>query len=353
MHKLKRFALKRKVLFLRSAAIVLPIFAALLLLSQTAFAKNTYVITDGDRVFTYTTFATDPAAVLGEAGLELGEDDTYTTQASDGHSQITVQRGQSITVSHYGEVLHISSKGETVKDLLARLNIIPDDQDVISQPLSAETYDGMEIQIDRVQQRQEVYTSNIPYETTEYYDPALPEGTREILVEGVDGQILCTADVTYINGQESERVLLSQMVTTHTVNEVIAVGSGKAPDTNPTGQPIIGEETITLPTGEVLTFTHTMQARATAYYHGDPGCDMITATGTTVRIGTVAVDPRIIPYGSRMFIVSNDGVYIYGVAVAEDCGGAIKGDRIDLYMPTYEECIQFGRRTCTIYFPGS
>lgn len=93
MHKLKRFALKRKVLFLRSAAIVLPIFAALLLLSQTAFAKNTYVITDGDRIFTYTTFATDPAAVLGEAGLELGEDDTYTTQASDGHSQITVQRG--------------------------------------------------------------------------------------------------------------------------------------------------------------------------------------------------------------------------------------------------------------------
>ena len=134
---------------------------------------------------------------------------------------------------------------------------------------------------------------------------------------------------------------------------MVAVGSGKALDTDPAGQPIIGEETITLPTGEVLTFTHTMQARATAYYHGDPGCDMITATGTTVRIGTVAVDPRIIPYGSRMFIVSNDGVYIYGVAVAEDCGGAIKGDRIDLYMPTYEECVQFGRRTCTIYFLGS
>ena len=60
----------------------------------------------------------------------------------------------------------------------------------------------------------------------------------------------------------------------------------------------------------------------------------------------------IIPYGSRMFIVSNDGVYIYGVAVAEDCGGAIKGDRIDLYLPTYEECVEFGRRTCTIYFLG-
>ena len=47
------------------------------------------------------------------------------------------------------------------------------------------------------------------------------------------------------------------------------------------------------------------------------------------------------------------GSYVYGVAEAEDCGGAIKGDRIDLYMPTYEDCVQFGRRTCTIYFLGS
>ena len=77
----------------------------------------------------------------------------------------------------------------------------------------------------------------------------------------------------------------------------------------------------------------------------------MTATGTTVHWGTVAVDPRYIPYGTRMFIVSNDG-YVYGIAVAEDCGGDIKGDRMDLYMPTYEQCIQFGRRTCTIYYLG-
>ena len=79
---------------------------------------------------------------------------------------------------------------------------------------------------------------------------------------------------------------------------------------------------------------------------------MITATGTTVHVGTVAVDPRYIPYGTRMFIVSNDGVYIYGISVAEDCGGAIKGDRVDLYFPTLSECFAFGRRNCTIYFLG-
>ena len=63
-----------------------------LLLAQPVFAKNTYVITDGDRVFTYTTSATDPRQVLGEAGLELDEDDTYTTNEENGTSEITVRR---------------------------------------------------------------------------------------------------------------------------------------------------------------------------------------------------------------------------------------------------------------------
>ena len=66
----------------------------------------------------------------------------------------------------------------------------------------------------------------------------------------------------------------------------------------------------------------------------------------------MAVDPRYIPYGTRMFIVASDGSYVYGIARAEDCGGDIKGDRMDLYMPTYEACMVFGRRRCTVYFLG-
>jgi 3D (Asp-Asp-Asp) domain-containing protein len=109
---------------------------------------------------------------------------------------------------------------------------------------------------------------------------------------------------------------------------------------------------IITPTGEVLTYKRAEQFRTTAYSHMDAGCDMITATGTTVRVGSVAVDPTVIPYGTRMFIICNDGSYVYGIAVAEDCGGDIKGDRMDLYMPTYEQCREFGRRRCTLYFLG-
>ena len=181
----------------------------------------------------------------------------------------------------------------------------------------------------------------------------IPEGMEEVLTEGADGEMICTALVTYINGVESEREVLTETITRAPVAEIVGVGSGTCADSvDPDAMPIIEDGYITLPTGEVLTYTDTATIRATAYTHTDAGCDFVTATGTTVHWGTVAVDPRYIPYGTRMFIVSNDGEYVYGIAVAEDCGGDIKGDRMDLYMPTHAECMQFGRRTCTLYFLG-
>ena len=153
---------------------------------------------------------------------------------------------------------------------------------------------------------------------------------------------------------EESREILNQTVLRGATEAVVAIGSAAEVEVQETADdmPVIGDGFILLPTGEVLTYTGTAQVRATAYTHTDAGCDLITATGSTVHIGTVAVDPRYIPYGTRMFIVANDGSYVYGISEAEDCGGAIKGDRVDLYFPTYQECMEFGWRNCTIYFLG-
>ena len=334
---------------LRFGAMLIPLSLIFALLSQTAFAK-TYTITDGDRVVTYTTFATDPAEVLGEAGLELQEYDTYTTE---GDSAITINRAQTVTIRYHGREITASTTGETVGELLARLGLDVNQNDELSHSLDTAAYDGMQVRVDRVICQQETYTTTIAHEVTYCSDASIPQGCQDVLIQGVDGELLCTADVTYVNGEEISRVLLSQSVTIAPVAEVIAVGTGEAVQTAAPGDmPIIGDGYIQLPTGEVLTYTDTATVRATAYTHTDEGCDMITATGSTVHMGTVAVDPRYIPYGTRMFIVANDGSYVYGISEAEDCGGAIKGDRVDLYFPTYYECMQFGWRTCTIYFLG-
>lgn len=351
MRKRKGFALK-KLPFIRGALVLLPV-ALVLLLSQPALAQNTYVITDGTRVITYTTTATDPETVLGEAGLELDEDDTYTTQARLGASEITVRRSQTIQIDLYGREMTATTHGETVGELLQRLNISIGENDVVSRALDDLTYDGLKLRIDQVVTQEQTYTSTVSHGTAYCYDATLPEGMEEVVAEGVDGEIRYTAQVTYVNGEEVAREILSEKMTIPAVDEVIAVGTGVVAAEAFTGEePIITDNMIILPTGEVLTYTACKEFVATAYTHTDAGCDFITATGTTVRWGTVAVDPRYIPYGTRMFIMTSDGSYIYGISVAEDCGGAIKGDRLDLYMPTYNECIQFGIRDCMVYFLG-
>ena len=337
---------------LRVLALLLPVLLALVLIRQTAFAK-TYVITDGERVVTYTTFATDPAEVLNQAGLTLDENDTYTTQTGEGVEEITICRSQRVTVCYHGEETVVTTFGETAGELLSRLNLEVGEYDVLSHTPDTLLDDGMALRVDSVIKRQESYTSTLPHETLLCNDASLPTGTREVLTEGVDGEMLLTADVLYVNGEETERAVLSEIVTKAPVTEVVAVGTGEIPESaDPDAMPVIAGGYITLPTGEVLTYTGSATIRATAYTHTDAGCDMTTYTGTTVHKGTVAVDPRYIPYGTRMFIVSNDGEYVYGIAVAEDCGGDIKGDRMDLYFPTFDECIQFGRRVCTVYFLG-
>ena len=351
MRKLRRHARKRSHILARTASLILPLVFALLLLSQTAFAKNTYVITDGDRVFTYSTYATDPMDVLDEAGLQLDEYDTYTTTGGLGTTELTIRRGQSISINYYGEQIEASSFGETAEDLLARLNLYVGEEDTVSCDLSQPTYDGMELKIAKVFQDQQTYTTTVTHDTVYCYDNSLPQGMEEVVTPGVDGEMICVANVTYVNGKESDRTVLSERMSKQPVSEVIAIGTGAPIEAaDPKAMPVFGDGTITLPTGEVLTYTDTMICNATSY------CDKgTTATGTRSRVGAIAVDPKVIPYGTRMFIVTNDGEYIYGIATAEDTGhpNHISGNRIDLFFDTLNECIIFGYRECTVYFLGS
>ena len=355
MKNAKTKAMQKTDFLIRCYIALLALILALsltALLAQTVFA-TTYVIRDGERVVRYTSFETDPAEILELAGVPLAEYDTYTTGAAEDGETITVNRARRITLHHHGETKVVSSLGETVGQLLKRLKLEVTDQDVLSHGMDEPVFDGMELAIDRVITCRETFSATLPHETQYCTDAALPMGTEAVLTRGQDGELLRTADVTYINGRETRRSILSERVLRHPVAKIVGVGSATpGPEVSATDQPVIRDGYITLPTGEVLTYTHSDTVEATAYTHTDKGCDLTTATGTKVRWGTVAVDPSRIPYGTRMFIIANDGSYVYGIATAEDCGGDIRGDRMDLYMPTYEQCREFGRRRCTLYFLG-
>ena len=378
MLECNRFVKKKMTLLSRVTAVVLVIVCVVLLMSQTAFAKNTYLINDGGRVLIHTTYATDPAEVLDEAGLELGKDDIFTTQSGLGMSEITVQRKQLVTVIHGDKTLQVVSYGESVESLLSRMDLILGSTDVVSVPLDSATYDGMQITIAQAAEMEQTYTTAIPYKTVYCYDASLEDGEEQVLTAGVEGQLLCTATVSYVDGKEVNRIVTSQVVTRQPVDEVIAIGtyveqpeiipmptepkptepvpsqpSPVAPtptDKVEEGMPIIGDGVITTAAGEVLTYTQKLDCVATAYScDGVPG---YTFSGTPARVGAIAVDPTFIPLGTRMFIMTNDGEYIYGIATAEDIGGAVKGNIVDLYFDTFAECYQFGMRECSVYILG-
>lgn len=97
---------------------------------------------------------------------------------------------------------------------------------------------------------------------------------------------------------------------------------------------------------EVSRGQRTMVVEATGYSRYDAGCGDYTASGTYLRRGIIAVDPDVIPMGTRVYIPN------YGMAVAEDTGGAIVGNRIDLAFDSHQEAINWGRRNVAIVIIG-
>ena len=316
-------------------------------LGQCVFA-TTWTILDGGRVYSSTGFLQEPEAILRAAGVELSSVVAYTREAET----ITVHRNPRVTVVYHGQQIETEIQGETAGELLEKLGLSLDVKDRLSVPEETVLEGGMTFRVDRVLQREERRTQVEPYEVITYYASYLPEGDRVVLTKGRDGELLLSEFVCYVNSVETQRELMEQTRTLAPQAEIQALGTGGVTGPGITQEPIIGDGVILLPTGEKLDYTRVDYVRATAYTHSDPGCTSTTATGTKVHHGTVAVDPRYIPYGTRMFIMASDGSYIYGLCEAEDCGGDIKGDRVDLYLPNTEACMEFGRRRCTVYFLG-
>ena len=393
MRRTEKQTKTRKRWIYRLIAIAVMAAALAGLLSQTVFAQNSYVITDGGNVTVYKSFSTDPDVVLDEAGIELSEEDTYTTTYNDGGYCIDIQRMQTVTVVNQGNRSVMNTYGETVSELLDRMGIELCEDDVLSCDVDMKTYDGMTVKVVRRDVQLLQYEEKIPYETKYYEDPELAPGEEIVLIEGVDGLVRYNAEVTYENGVEVAREILEEDVLTDSVTRLVVRGPNRqitsqpgqnkenakneeaeeptsgsgngtteptenntpttAVPTTPTetttapSAPSASANTLTTSSGMTYTYTEALTVSCTAYScGGSPG---YTYSGTLARVGAVAVDPNYIPLGTRMYIVSNDGQYVYGYCVAEDIGGGIKGYKIDLYFDTFAECYQFGVRTCTAY----
>lgn len=331
-----------RVIAVVQAVILVACVAAAWLLLRPA---KLYTVADQGKLLEIKSYSNSPAEVLREAGVELRPQDDFWARGT----HINIRRAQTIRLIIKNEEITAYSFGETVGSLLKKMQVDTQPPWQVSVSLQEKTYDGMTVYVDHREQKEELRVCDIAYETVFCQDPSLPEGQQEIIAAGVCGKQEKQMLVSYCNGVSEAETVLSEKQILAPKAQIVAVGTGQR-----AGQsrqyPLIGDGLLVTEQGQCLYFSYADTYNATAYTSWVADVTGTTACGTPARVGAVAVDPKVIPYFTKMYIVSCDGVFDYGVASAEDCGGAVKGKIIDLFFDTLEECYRFGRRDITVYF---
>ncbi|MBU3113117.1 3D domain-containing protein [Clostridium lacusfryxellense] len=324
------------------------IFVVMLILTcitMTVFnmKKAISVIVDGKSI-EVTTLKSNVTQILETNNIALGSKDQITvsldSKVKDG-DKIYIKKAVNVKVNVDGKELNIQTAEGTVDAMLKAEKIILSDKDKITPLKSDSLKSGLTVNITRVKTENVKETKAINFATEIKKSDELKKGVKKVIQKGKAGQKVITSAVVYENGKEVSRNLVSEQFKSQPVKEIIALG------TTSVYSPSRGGD---------ISYSKKLKVRATAYtadYNctgkgpDDPAFG-ITSTGKTAKrnpngYSTVAVDPRVIPLGTKLYIEG------YGYGIAEDVGGAIKGNKIDLYYNSSGESWNWGARNVNIY----
>lgn len=256
-------------------------------------------------------------------------------------SEITVTNPKTYTIVFKDDETKVTSYNTRVEDILEDADIKIGPKDFSTPYLKSEVKTNTTIEIFQVEEKLRVENTSIPFETEVINNIRLDKGISNTLQEGKDGTKRSHIKDIYINGEMSSSVVVLDTVISEPVSQVIERGANDLVSTS-RGDVRFREAMILNASAYDLSYA------STGKRPGDPGYG-ITASGTTARPGTVAVDPRVIPLGTKLYVESLDGSRDYGFAIAEDTGGAIKGYKIDLFYHSNAEAMRFGRRDVKVY----
>ncbi|MBE5780912.1 MAG: DUF348 domain-containing protein [Clostridiales bacterium] len=249
--------------------------------------------------------------------------------------EIRITRAKDVVIRAGGEDVPVKMPEGTVKDALIYASISYDDDDEISPSLDTPIEPGMTIQVVGVEVKTVTKTETVDYEIIYKNSSSLKKGTTKVSQKGKEGVRTIVTKVTYKDGKEVSTEEVSNEITTKPVNKIVLRGT-KVVSTSGNYQ-----TGYTKPTEDMIARKVTL-SRVTAYTHTGHR----TATGKWPKVGMCAVDPKMFPYGTKLFVPG------YGYAVAEDTGGFVKweGTQIDLFMNTEAECRRWGvKRNLTVY----
>lgn len=295
---------------------IVTLMIAVTFMTLVAAASWEVTVNDNGNVATLRTTKTTVGALFDEAGIVLTPEDIVSAAADTPISearQINITRAFDIRISDMDGEKTVRSALPTVGAVLEQYGITLDENDEIEPAADAQTSADMRIAIARVDVSEVTEEEVIGYETIEENSDSVEKGTTKVMTEGENGLANVTYRVVTKNGQETEREEIAREVVDEPVNKVVAVGT-KEPEAAPvTKLASRSGSSAALAGAKVIT------CRATAYdgsYETLGKTNPRTALGKTPTVGTVAVDPSIIPLGTRMYIETVDGSYVYGECFA-------------------------------------
>lgn len=320
--------------------------------------RTFYIYADGNLRKHTTAFCTVGAA-LNEQGITLGENDKIDFAMEDNlpnGTEIKVYRGKNITVVDGDKETEILSYANNVEDALRSADIELNHHDIISPEGSTKLTEGLTVTVTRTDLKEVTEECVIPYTCERIETEDLPVGEIEVKVEGRDGLKEITYEEIYVGENLYGRSVVKEEVTSEPVTEVVLVGvraktifekawESRLPPQQTPYEVENAENTFVDMYGNTIAYKSVMNGNCTAY--SIPGG--ICSTGVPAQVGVVAVNPAIIPYGTKMYITSDN--VVYGYCIAGDTGGFISHGQVlvDLYYDTEAECYNFGIRNMTIY----
>lgn len=291
------------------------------------------------------TRSTDPAAVMELAGITAEEgDNVYYTAYNGDLAALNIQRAFNVTVNVDGTDVPVRLTEGTVSTALQRAGVTLGEHDYTEPAMASELSEGDRITVHRVEYRDTVEYEPIPYKT-EYVTTSLffrKKSTTMTLQQGRDGEQAVTSRERWVDGELESSQVTDITVTREARNEVIKRYAANAPVSPRTGP----DGTTNPPTSYSAVYT----GRGTGYSSsGGRG-----ASGLGLGYGTVAVDPKLIPYGTLLYITSADGRFVYGYAIATDTGTSlVQGTTlVDMYYGTYAEARMNGAIIVNVYVVG-
>jgi len=308
-----------------------PLFLTVLLVifgyaAYLVIEKDVTIVVDGAAT-QVKTLKSDVTSVLEEENIKLYPKDLITpglaSKLEEGQV-ISITRAFNVTLAVDGKETSVLTLPKTVQEILDQSNIILGEKDIVEPALSALVDKNTNlISINRITEELITKKESIAFRVEQKEDTTLERGIRRIIQQGKDGIKENTIKITYKDGTEINREIVGAEILKEPKNQVISQGVLQYASRG----------------GTRFEFSKAIEATATAYTHTGNR----TSTGTNPKVGTIAVDPSVIPMGSKLYVEG------YGFGRAEDIGSAIKGNRIDIFLETEQECRRWGRRPVKVY----